>query len=77
MVALKLVLRSFTGTKDWRLGFGRALKGGIGECILVGEADGTLRCYVNSDSAGCPDDYKSTNGHVIISEERSSGDREN
>jgi len=54
MVALKRVFRYLNGTKDWRLPFGGALEG-----------DGALRCYVNSDYAGCPDDYKSTSGLVM------------
>jgi len=72
MVALKRVFRYLNGTKDWRLRFGgapggapggalgRALGGGLG-----GEAEGALRCYVDLDYAGCPDDYKSTSGLVI------------
>jgi len=52
IVALKRVFRYFNGTKNWRLRFG-------------GEAEGALRCYVDSDYAGCPDDYKSTSGLVI------------
>jgi hypothetical protein len=52
MVALKRVFRDLNGTKDWRLRFG-------------GEGEGALRCYVDSDYAGCPDDYKSTCGPVI------------
>jgi hypothetical protein len=52
MVDLKRVFQYLNGTKDSRLRFGR-------------EAEGTLRCYVNSDYAGCPDDYKSTSGLVI------------
>jgi len=54
MVALKRVFRYLNGTKDWRLHFGGALEG---ECAL--------RCYADSDYAGCPDDYKSTSGLVI------------
>jgi len=52
MIALKRVFRYLNGTKDWRLHFG-------------GEEEGALRCYVDSDYAGCPDDYKSTSGLVI------------
>jgi len=58
MVALKRVFRYLNGTKDWRLCFGGALGG-----TLQGES--TLGCYVNSDYAGCLDDYKSTSGLVI------------
>jgi hypothetical protein len=47
MVALNRVFRYLNGTKDWQLLFG-------------GEAEGALRCYVDSDYAGCPDQYKST-----------------
>ena len=54
MVALKPMSRYFTGTKDWRLCFGGALEG-----------ESALRCSVDSDYAGCPDDYKSTSGLVI------------
>jgi hypothetical protein len=50
MVALKPVFRYLNGTKDWRLRFG---------------GEGAHRCYVDSDYAGCPDDYKSTIGLVI------------
>ena len=53
MVTLKGVLRSLNGTKDWRLRFGGAL------------GEGELRCHVNPDYAGCPDDYISTSGLVI------------
>jgi len=52
MVVLKRVFRYLNGTKNWRLHFG-------------GEAEGAPRCYVDSDYAGCPDDYKSTSGLVI------------
>jgi len=52
MVALKPVFQYLNGTKDWRLRFG-------------GEEEGACRCYVDSDYAGCPDDYKSTSGLVI------------
>jgi len=60
MIALKLVFWYLNGTKDWRLRYGGALRGGLG-----GEEEGTLRCYVDSDYAGCPDDYKLTSGLVI------------
>jgi hypothetical protein len=56
MEAPKLVIRSFNGRNDWQLSFGGA---------LGGEGEGTLRCYVDSDDAGCPDDYTSTSGLVI------------
>jgi hypothetical protein len=65
MVALKDMLRYLNGTKDWRLRFGGALGGALGESTLGGEAEGALTCYVDSDYAGCPDDYKSTSGLVI------------
>ena len=42
MVALKRKFRYLHGTMDWRLRFG---------------GEGTLRCYVDSDYTGCPDDY--------------------
>jgi len=60
MVALKRVFRYLNGTKDWRLGFRGALRGALG-----GEGEGALGCYVDSDNAGCPDDYKLTSGLVI------------
>jgi len=44
---------------------GGALGGALGESTLGGEGEGALRCYVDSDYAGCPDDYKSTSGLVI------------
>jgi hypothetical protein len=47
MVALKRVFRYLNGTMDWQLRVG-------------GEAERGLRCYVDSDYAGCPDEYKST-----------------
>ena len=53
MVAFKCVFRYLNGTKDWHQHFGGA---------LWGEGEGTLQCYVNSDNAGCPDDYKLTTG---------------
>jgi hypothetical protein len=69
MVALKSVFQYLNGTTDWRLPFGGALAGALGgalgECPLGGEGDGALRCYVDSDYAGCPDGYKSTSGLVI------------
>jgi hypothetical protein len=63
MVALKRVFRYLKGTKDWRLHFGAAL----GESTLRGQGGGesAIRCYVNSDYAGCPDDSKSISGLVI------------
>jgi hypothetical protein len=73
MVGLKCVFRYLNGTKDWRLRFagafggalGGALGGAVGESTLGGEGYGALRCYVDSDYTGCPDDYKSTSGLVI------------
>jgi len=58
MVALKRVFRYLNGTKNWRLHFGRALGGAL-------EGERALGCYVDSDYAGCPDDYKLTSGLVI------------
>ena len=58
MVALKCVVRYLNGTKDWCLRFGEVL----GQSTL---GEGELRCYVDADIAGCPDDYKSTSGLVI------------
>jgi len=54
MVAIKRVVRYLHGTKDWRLHLGGALEG-----------ESPLRCYVESDYAGCPDDYQSTSGVII------------
>jgi len=54
MVALKRVFWYLNGTKDWCLRLGGALSG---EC--------PLRCYVDSDYAGCPDDYKLISGLII------------
>jgi hypothetical protein len=69
MVAFKSVFQYLNGTTDWRLPFvgalGGARGGALGECPLGGEGDGALRCYVDSDYAGCLDDYKSTSGLVI------------
>jgi len=79
MVTVHRMFRYLNGTKDWRLRFGGALGealggalagalgGALGETTLRGEGDGegALGCYVNSDYAECPDDYKSTSGLVI------------
>jgi hypothetical protein len=63
-VALQSVFRYLNGMKDWQLRFRGALTGAIGgalgETTLGGEGEGTLRCYADSDYAGCPHDYKST-----------------
>ena len=61
MVALKRVFRYLNGTKDWRLRFGGALGAGA----LAGEGEGALGCFVDSDYAGCPDDYSLKSGLVI------------
>ena len=60
MITLKRVLRYLNRTKDWRLRFAGALRAELG-----GEAQGALRCYVNSDYAGCQDHNNSTTGLVI------------
>jgi hypothetical protein len=52
MIALKHRFQYLNGTKDWRLDFG-------------GQENHALRSYVDSDYAGCPDDYQSTIGLVI------------
>jgi hypothetical protein len=74
MVALKCVFRYLNGTKDLQLRFGGALGGALGAALrgaLGGALGGALegesarRCYVDSDYAGCPHDYKSTSGLVI------------
>ena len=56
MIAFKRMFWYLDGTKDWRLPFGEA---------LGGEAEGALRCYVDLDYAGCPDDDKSKSGLVF------------
>jgi len=58
MVVLKRVCCYLNCTKDWRLRFGGALRGAL-------EGESALGCDVDSDYAGCPDDYKSTSGLVI------------
>jgi hypothetical protein len=50
MIALKRLFRYLNGTKYWRLRF---------------RGEVALGCYVDSDYAGCPDDYKSTSGLVV------------
>jgi hypothetical protein len=65
MAAFKRVFQYLNGTKDWRLGIGGALGGALGDRALGGEGESSLGCYVDSDYAGCPDDYKSTRGLVI------------
>jgi hypothetical protein len=50
MVALKRMFRYLNCTKDWHLRFG---------------GESALRCYVDLDYAGCPDDYTPTSGLVI------------
>jgi len=65
MVALLPMFRYLNGIKAWRLCFGGALRGALGESTPRGERDGALTCYVDSDYAGCPDDYKLTSGLVI------------
>jgi hypothetical protein len=62
MVALEHVFRYLNSTKDWRLRFRGALGGALRGAL---EGESALRCYVKSDYAGCPDDYKSTSGLVI------------
>jgi hypothetical protein len=54
IVALKRVFQYLNGTKDWQLRFGGAW-----------EEESALRWYVDSDYAGCLDNYKSTNGLAI------------
>ena len=66
MVALTRVFRYLNDTKDWPLRFGGALggalEGALGESTLRGDGDGALRCSVDLDYAGYPDDDKSTSG---------------
>jgi hypothetical protein len=74
MVALKRVFRYLNVTKDWQLRFGGApggatggaLGGALEESTLEGAV--ALRCYVDSDDAGCPDDYILTSRLVITFE---------
>jgi hypothetical protein len=58
MIALRSVFWYLNGTKDWRLHLRGAFRGAL-------ERERSLGCYVDSDYAGCPDDYKSTSGLVI------------
>jgi len=53
MVALNPIFRYHNSTKYWPLRLGGAL------------GASALKCYINSDYAGCPDDYKSTSGRVF------------
>jgi hypothetical protein len=53
MVAVKRVFRYLNGTKHWKLRIG-------GKSDNIG-----IVCYVDSDYAGDPDDYKSTSGLVV------------
>ena len=64
MVAPKRLFRYLKGTKDWRLCVGGPLGGALGASKQGGEAEGALTCYVDSDYAGCPDDYISRSGPV-------------
>jgi hypothetical protein len=50
MVAVKRLFRYLNGTED---------------CHLRFRGEGALGCNVDSDYAGCPDDYQSTSGLVI------------
>jgi hypothetical protein len=65
MVALRRVFWCLNSTKDWRLRFGGAFTGALGASTLGGEGEGVLRCYIDSDYAGCLDDYKLTSRLVI------------
>jgi hypothetical protein len=56
MVDFMRGFRYLNGTKDWRLPFGGA---------LGGEGEDARGCYVDSDYAGCLDEYKLTGGLVI------------
>jgi hypothetical protein len=51
MKALRRVFQYLNSTMNWRVHLGGALEG-----------ESTLRCYVDSDYTGCPDDFKSTSG---------------
>jgi hypothetical protein len=61
VVALRQVFRYGNCTKDWRLRVGGALV----QSTLGGVGEGPLRCYVDSDFAGCPDEYNSSSGLFI------------
>jgi hypothetical protein len=68
-IAFKRVFRYLNGKKDWRVRFPGALVGAnggaIGESSLGGEEESSIRCYVDSDYVGCPDDCNLTSGPVI------------
>jgi len=65
MVPLEHVFLYLNGTEDCWLRFWGALGEALWDRALGGEGKGALVCYVNSDYAGCPDDYKSTDRLVI------------
>jgi hypothetical protein len=56
MIALNRVFWYIKGMKYWRLHFRGALRGPLGGVL---ERESALRCYVNSDYGGHPNDYKS------------------
>jgi hypothetical protein len=64
MVALKRMFQYLNGRKDWCLCFGGVLRGAL-RGALGEEREGPHGCYVDSDYAGRPDDYKSSGGLVI------------
>ena len=61
MIAVKRVFQYLNCTKDWHL----CVRGARSERALRGEGEGALRCYVDLDHAGYPDDNKLTSGLVI------------
>ena len=62
MVALKRMFQYLNCIKNWQLPVGGAIAGALGralaESTLRAEGEGVLRCYVDLDHTGCPDDYK-------------------
>ena len=57
MVAHKHMIRYLNRLKDCRLHLGGALGRTLGDIALGGEGERVLECYVDSDYAGCPDNY--------------------
>ena len=63
LVATKHLLRYLKGTKDLEIEYCRP---GCGGPVLVDSAN-TLRGYVDSHWAACPDSSRSTSGYVLVS----------
>jgi hypothetical protein len=76
MIDLMCVYWYPNGTKHCRPCLGEAFRrvlvgvlgGTHGDTALGGDGECTLRCYVNSDYAGSPDDHKLTAGLIIMFE---------